>query len=124
MSYFLRELCAIHKPGKVAVTADVILKAAKIASDRAEILHSILKNSLAELEFSVIAERTVRLEKTRALRESSFDTDTYLKNNKMDIPEGGDDFRGEEPGPGGISRDDPMLSWTSLHQAAGLREVN
>ena len=106
------------------MTADVILKAAKIASDRAEILHSILKDSLAQLEVSVIAERTVRLEKTRALRESSFDSDIYLKNQKMEITEGGEDFNGEDAGVGGISRDDPMLAWTSLHQAAGLREVN
>lgn len=109
----------------MAVTADVILKAAKIASDRAEILHSILKDSLAQLEVNVIAERTVRLEKTRALRESSFDSDNiYLKNQKMEVTEGGEDLNGEDAGVGGISRDDPMLAWTSLHQAAGLREVN
>ena len=33
--------------------------------------------------------------------------------------------RGGGSGTGsGIARDDPMLAWASLHQAAGLREVD
>lgn len=105
------------------MTAAVILKAAKMATDRAENLHAILRDSLAQLELDVVAERTVRLEKVRARREKSFDTEGYGRGGKMDIAE--EDFieSGTGTGAGGIARDDPMLAWASLHQAAGLRET-
>jgi hypothetical protein len=106
------------------VTAAVILKAAKMATDRAENLHAILRDSLAQLELDVVAERNIRLEKVRARREKSFDTDGYGRGGKMDIAEESTGSGTETgTGAGGIARDDPMLAWASLHQAAGLRET-
>ena len=113
-----RELCAIHKPGQVAVKSSVILAAAKMATERAEVLHALLKDSLAQLEVDVIAARTVLLDKVRAQREGTFDIENSMSSN-MDIS-GVDDYTGG----GGIARDDPMLAWASLHQAAGLRETS
>ena len=109
----------------MAVTAAVILKAAKLATDRATDLHTILRNALIQLESDVIAERTIRLEKIRLQREKIFDsTRQNIQNDEMDVSTLADHVEVEvDVGAGGISRDDPMLAWASLHQAAGLRET-
>ena len=121
-------MCAIHRPGQVAVTAAVILRAAKLAADRADDLHTILRNSLIQLESDVIAERTIRLEKLRIQREKAFDskTENNLNDDEMDVSNNSGSISTSgyiDSGAGGISRDDPMLAWASLHQAAGLREI-
>ena len=70
------------------------------------------------------------MERIRAQRGNIFDfslnnsTNPNSNNNdnddnNMDVENGGDNI-----GTGGISRDDPMLAWASLHQAAGLREAD
>ena len=92
-----------------------------MATERAEVLHALLRDSLAQLEVEVVAARTVRLDKVRAQREGTFDYENNVENkmsSHMDVS-GVDDYTGG----GGIARDDPMLAWASLHQAAGLRET-
>ena len=107
----------------MAVTAAVILKAAKLATDRATDLHTILRNALIQLESDVITERTIRLEKIRLQREKMFDFNRQnIENNEMNISTSTDHVD-VDVGVGGIARDDPMLAWASLHQAAGLRET-
>ena len=70
----------------MAVTAAVILKAAKLATDRATDLHTILRNALIQLESDVITERTIRLEKIRLQREKMFDFNRQnIENNEMNI---------------------------------------
>ena len=109
----------------MAVTAAVILKAAKLATDRATDLHTILRNALIQLESDVITERTIRLEKIRLQREKMFDFNRQnIENNEMNISNSADHVDVDvDVGVGGIARDDPMLAWASLHQAAGLRET-
>jgi len=110
-----RELCAIHKPGQVAVTASVVLKAAKIATNRANALHEILDHELKVLEDTVIEERTERLQKIRILNEKSFNNrEIFFNDDNIGVNMGGVNIGG-----GGIDRDDPMLAWASLHQAVG-----
>lgn len=109
------------------MTAAVILEAAKRATERAESLHTILKSALLKLENDVIAERTIRLEKIRSQRENIFD---FNAQNNRSNGNSGDNMEVIEQtdydrtGAGGIARDDPMLAWASLHQAAGLREAD
>jgi hypothetical protein len=116
--YLRRELCAIHKPGEVAVTAAVILKATQMATDRAQSLHQTLNESLAQLEVDISQQRVERLEKLREIRSGAF------SSSGTGAPGGSEAGRaGVIAGTGGIDRDDPMLAWASLHQAAGLREI-
>ena len=110
-----------------------------MATDRAESLHTILKESLLQLDNDVIADRTLKLEKIRKLRENIFNidgnNDINDQNNQNTDSNGnvkmegnvGDYYIDTGSGSGtgsGIARDDPMLAWASLHQAAGLREVD
>ena len=105
-----------------------------MATDRAESLHTILKESLLQLDNDVIADRTLKLEKIRKLRENIFndgnndinDQNTDSNGNVKMEGNVGDYYIDTGSGSGtgsGIARDDPMLAWASLHQAAGLREV-
>ena len=72
-------------------------------------------------------ERSLRLEKLRTLRQSVFNTNA----GGGAIAAGGNAGAGAGAGAGavgvtgvgGIDRDDPILAWASLHQAAGLRET-
>ena len=106
-----------------------------MATDRAESLHTILKESLLQLDNDVIADRTLKLEKIRKLRENIFNNDvndindqnTDCNSNVKMEGNVGDYYIDTGSGSGtgsGIARDDPMLAWASLHQAAGLREVD
>eukprot|EP01034_Spumella_vulgaris_P024326 gene24326-30649_t len=115
-----RELCAMNKPGGVALPAAVIVKAAQTAARRAESLHVKLAVALEELEVVVLKEREIRQEllrkhnaynfeqQRRQLGESgaAMDVEGVAASNYVTV--------------GGIDRNDPILAWSSLHQAAGL----
>ena len=123
-----RELCSINKPGKAAISSSIVLHATKIATERASVLHGILNTALQQLETDVILERSVRLDKLRIF--SNTINNDPSKNNFVNgnVVDGtvicvGDSVGVVAVGGGGIDRDDPMLAWTSLHQAAGLRET-
>ena len=72
----------------------------------------------------------MRLEKLRSLRQNVFNT-TAGAGGATAV--GGSAVAGAGAGAGagavgvtgvgGIDRDDPILAWASLHQAAGLRET-
>jgi hypothetical protein len=72
------------------VTASVVLKAAKIATNRANALHEILNNELKLLEDTVIEERTERLQKIRMLNEKTFnDREIFSNDDNIGINIGG-----------------------------------
>lgn len=116
-----RELCAIHKPGEVAVTASVILRATQMATDRAQSLHERLHDALTQLETEVAEQRAQRLEKLRAVRSAAFSGSAQQQGGASSGSSSSS--AAVIAGAGGIDRDDPMLAWASLHQAAGLREI-
>ena len=113
-------MCAIHKPGGLALDVSTILELTQIASKRAAYLHILLRDALVELEIQVQAERAARLEILRVIAqdrlrqqlESNKDSD----NNKMQT-EGGQNYDPSRTS-GGIDRDDPILAWGKLHQAS------
>lgn len=137
-----RELCAIHKPGGVALPALVIVEAVALAAARASRLHEALGAALAALELTVERERELRLEHLRiALAQAQArpappcdGTEGVAGGAGKDkdgadvaMSSGGDDVVSQPVQgvmtKGGIDRDDPMLAWASLHQAAALREA-
>jgi len=112
-----RELCAVHKPGGVAVPAKSILSGAKMAAERAETLHAVLIAALQVLEQNVEADRKVRLDALRAARAAEA---AAVAANAM-LVDGSAMSSGivvGGVGDGGIDRDDPVLSWAMLHRAA------
>ena len=60
-----REICAVHKPGKVAISSSVVVQAAKIAAGRVQELHNLLARALIELEEKVSNDREIKLEQLR-----------------------------------------------------------
>jgi hypothetical protein len=70
----------------------------------------------------VTEERSIRLEKLRSLRQSVFNTNAGGSAG-AGAGAGAVGVAGVGAGVGGIDRDDPILAWASLHQAAGLRET-
>lgn len=110
-----KELCAIHKPGGVAVPIETILAATKMAEQRAETLHAVLQTGLQVLEQNVEADRKSRLDVLRASRAAAEAADPADPSVAMAVEEGG---ALAAHGDGGIDRDDPVLSWALLHRPA------
>lgn len=114
-----RELCAMNKPGGVALSSDIILKAAQIANQRAVVLHQKLAAALNELEAQVLVDREKRQELLRARHAYMMKIQASNEGNgsssAMDVSSGTGIIT-----KGGIDRNDPILAWASLHQAAGL----
>ena len=106
------ELCAVHKPGGAAITIDTVLRAAKMATARARVLHGVLTAALGILDESVERDRDERI---RVLRAAA-----AVANNKDQVLDMVVDGAGQGPdlGSGGIDRNDPVLSWSLLHRSA------
>jgi hypothetical protein len=108
----------MYKPGGAAVSAPLLVAAARLADTRAMSLHALLATALAELEAAVLAERASRLNMLRK---------RILKDTTLTLREGEAELTAAAAAvavasSGGINRDDPILMWDNLHQAAALRE--
>ena len=126
-----RELCSLMKPGGVSLSADTIVKATRMAAERAVSLHTALEKALAALEVRMAVERDTKLERLRKIRASQ---QRLLRQQQQQQPAGdmevetdGDGAHGWGQGPpggevGGIDRDDPILQWNLLHNAAPVGE--
>jgi hypothetical protein len=107
----------MNKPGGVALPAAVIVKAAQTAARRAEALHEKLAVALEELEVVVLKEREQRQELLRQHNAFNFEQQQRQLGEGMDVETTG---ANNYVTVGGIDRNDPILAWSSLHQAAGL----
>lgn len=110
----------MSKPAGRGLTTSIIVQAAKLASARAMVLHSKLNDAMVALEESVKAERerqllvlqTYNMHIQSNSKESSSKSSAEVeakksKKDKLVV---------------GIDRNDPILQWSTLHQAAGLWE--
>ncbi len=96
--------------------AAVIVKAAQTAARRAESLHEKLAVALEELEAVVLKEREQRQELLRQHNAFNFEQQRRQLGEGMDVDAAASSYVTV----GGIDRNDPILAWSSLHQAAGL----
>lgn len=115
----------MNKPGGVALASEVIVRAAKVAVRRAEALHEKLAVALAELETTVLADRERRQETLRILNSHARQEKEKRDGADMQgVDSSSSSSGGSDPTAyvtvGGIDRNDPILAWSSLHQAAGL----
>lgn len=101
----------MSKPGGIALPASAIIKAAQLAARRAVVLHERLNVALADLEARVLADREERQLVLRRLNELA-----RAEKGAQDQPPVVSTYTTV----GGIDRNDPILAWSSLHQAAGL----
>lgn len=103
-----KELCSIHKPGKESLPLDVIIKATQLASHRIQSLHKQLQTVLFDVENKVTQERIQLLEQMRRFQQHNQQLQRNKQGENMDI----------DHSSFGISRDDPVLSWSHLHKPA------
>jgi hypothetical protein len=136
MLFLLRcssELCALSKPAGRGLSASTVVHAARIASARAAFLHQRLSAALAELEERVKVERALQLEVMQRYNQQVQKLQGQTNGRAgPGAKEGGasgaeskaavEDKRKDKAQAAGIDRNDPILQWSSLHQAAGLWE--
>lgn len=120
-----REVCAVLKPGGVGVTSSLLIQGAGLAATRAIALHSQLSASLVQLEEAMDVMRRDRLKLLQSLRSESMQGlgDSFGEALQIGGERLVDYGSSSSASDFGIHRDDPMLAWTSLHQAAAVREV-
>jgi exosome complex component RRP45 len=118
------ELCSLSKPGQVAIAAALILPAVALATQRAKDLHKAVESALMDLAKREDAQRARRLLLLQRLQfDARVQTQTEqagaqrAKADSIATPKGR-----EGKGNMGITRDDPLLSWSLLHRPAVLRE--
>jgi hypothetical protein len=127
------ELCALSKPAGRGLSASTVVHAARIASARAAFLHQRLSAALAELEERVKVERALQLEVmqryNQQLQKQKRQAGGRAGAGVMESGSSGAegkavqvDKRKDKAQAAGIDRNDPILQWSSLHQAAGLWE--
>ena len=108
------ELCSLSKPGKVAISSALILKAVGLAARRAGELHKTIELALGELTERQEAERAKRL----LLRQrQQYDARMQTAESEIRVDTEGKAQRKTNTG---ISRNDPLLSWSLLHRPAKL----
>ena len=129
LSYLLllySELCALSKPAGRGLTAVHIVHAAKIASVRAALLHTKLNIAIDQLEERVKTQRQKELVVLQTLNQHNTSNTTINTNSTSSNPNKPTKSKSEKtkiPAQAvGIDRNDPILQWSSLHQAAGLWE--
>lgn len=112
------ELCAVHKPGGVAVSVETVLQAARMATARAKTLHEVLASALAILDADVERDRDERI---RIMRSASAANKTDQVLDMVVEAQAQAQAQAQatvDLGSGGIDRNDPVLSWSLLHKAA------
>ena len=105
------EICVVNKKGDVGIKASIIMKAAKLASDRAKVLHNILQQALFKLDEATMKERTIRIEKMRQLRIIQ---EQYQQNNVVDMNLTDNSNK--------LDENDELLNFALLHKSVGIRE--
>ena len=85
----------------------------KTASARAQELHGKLNEAIAALEESILEERQRRLEALRKLHAAP--TGLSDKTDSTSIAKATGVY---------LMADDPILQWSSLHQAVNVREID
>lgn len=121
------ELCAVSKPAGRGLTTSIIVQAAKLASARALVLHSRLNAAILALEEDVKAERERQLlimqTYNQHVQANSFAQSTSASSlGSTSKTPAAADKRAQKEKHAGIDRNDPILQWSTLHQAAGLWE--
>ena len=139
------ELCALNKPAGRGLTPNVVVQAAKLASARASMLHEKLSAALSELEEAVKVLRAQQLDTMQRLAQLQTQRISAVVGARAGTRAGtaggevgeAQQRSGKEENSSknrnsisskdkqqavGIDRNDPILQWSSLHQAAGLWE--
>ena len=119
----------MNKPAGRGLSANIVVQAAKIAGARAAMLHQKLNEAIAALEADVQAQRERELavmQKFNQLSALAEPVVVAVVKNTQEVGTGGAEGTGKkskkEKAAVGIDRNDPILQWSSLHQAAGLWE--
>jgi exosome complex component RRP45 len=115
------ELCSLSKPGQVAIAAALIVPAVTLATQRAKDLHKAVESALIDLAKREDAHRARRL---LLLQRLQFDARIQLEQKGSQERINADSTPKGREGKAniGITRDDPLLSWSLLHRPAVLRE--
>ncbi len=120
------ELCAVSKPAGRGLTTSIIVQAAKLASARALVLHSRLNAAMLALEEDVKAERERQLlvmqTYNQQVQANLFAQNASASNLGSNSKTAAADKKAQKEKHAGIDRNDPILQWSTLHQAAGLWE--
>lgn len=104
----------MSKPGGVALPAEAVLQAAALCTRHIPTLHSTLQKALNDLESQVVQDRLQRQEVLRKylllVREQQSTNEE--DSEKMEVQ------TEAVPEVTGVDRNDPILQWANLHQAA------
>ena len=113
-----KELCGIHKPGYGSLTTELIVKGSQYANNRAMQVHDMLASSLVELDAACAVDKNRRLEKMRAVNHLK--SMANVKKIDASCTDMMIDIESDKQLPG----DDPLLSWSHLHQSVDSTSVN
>jgi len=114
------ELCAITKPGHVSVTPADVLLGVQLAVTRAKYLHSVLEKALIALQLKMekqVEAQTVLLQLHNQQLQQQQQQQMQMQ---MQMQVQTADNTGTKKGSGGLSKNDPLLSWQLLHRPAML----
>lgn len=108
-----KELCSLSKPGGVSLPVATLLDAAALCSQHISTLHHVLQDALNKLDDEVVRSRIARQEVLRRIAQTTVsDIDSNMEVEGRNAT-----------GVQGVDRNDPILQWKNLHQAAPLREA-
>lgn len=119
-----KELCAVSKPGGVAMPIQSMMRAAQICYKNVTVLQKALNDALNELEAQVLIDREARRDLARQLREVLNNAAASDENdsNKMQVDNNTEIASEAAEGVAGIDRNDPILAWSNLHNPVAIRE--
>ena len=110
-----KELCGIHKPGNGCLTRELIVQGAQLAYTRATVLHDLLSSALADLETTSTKEKMIRLER---MKKANYERKLQLQATVFNFNNSNNSINNSiDPMANVINYDDPVLSWSSLHQS-------
>jgi hypothetical protein len=136
----------MSKPAGRGLSTGHVARAAQVCKQRAALLHAKLGEALLAVEEEVAAGRAanlLRLQQFAALKRSLLEGAGGGRGGRAKSGNGPMDVAGEEEeeeeegdregatataaagggvSKGGINRNDPILQWSKLHQAAGIWE--
>jgi hypothetical protein len=132
----------MSKPAGRGLSTGHVARAAQVCKQRAVLLHAKLGEALLAVEEEVAAGRAtnlLRLQQFAAIKRSLLEGAgggrggrAKSGNGPMDVAGEEEEEEGDREGAtaaaaggvskGGINRNDPILQWSKLHQAAGIWE--
>jgi hypothetical protein len=119
---YLRDLCAVNKPGGAPLSVEVMMLAAQLAKRKIIVYHQALNVALNDLEVQVLLAREQRKATLRSYLQ--LQQQQQKPSDVMDIDDiqaTSSDFISSNEAVG-IDRDDPILDWQNLHQPVFTRE--